>query len=256
LILVNVVRRAQGDTPTPWGEMDERMLVCEAIEQRFTCRAFLPTPVRRETVEDIIRLAGRAPSGGNLQPWRVWALAGAELGALKAKVRASTAAGQMFEGQVEYFIYPSDLKEPYASRRFRNGEAWYGALGIAREDYAKRLSQVAANFEFFGAPVGLFVAIDRSMQQGQWADLGMFLQTLMLAAKERGLDTAALESWSLWPNTVREFLNMPAELMLFCGVALGHADPDAPVNRLRSERAPLGEIASFAGFEETVSEPA
>jgi nitroreductase len=232
------------------------MRVCEAIRQRFTCRAFLPTPVRREEVEAIIRLAGRAPSGGNLQPWRVWALAGAELEALKAKVRAKTAAGQMFEGQVEYFIYPPELKEPYASRRFRNAEAWYGSLGIGRDDHGARLSQVAANFEFFGAPVGLFLAIDRGMQQGQWADLGMFLETLMLAAKERGLDTAALESWSLWPDTVRTFLHMPAELMLFCGIALGHADMEAPVNAVTSERAPMQEIATFSGFAEPATQPA
>ena len=110
------------------------------------------------------------------------------------------------------------------------------------------MRQVAANFELFGAPVGLFLAVDRSMGPPQWADLGIFLQTLMLAARAEGLDTAPLEAWSLWPKTVRAHLGMPEELMLFCAVALGHADLEAPINQVRAERAPLEEFTTFQGF--------
>jgi nitroreductase len=168
---------------------------------------------------------------------------------LKAAVRTKTSAGQLFEGAVDYVIYPPNLREPFLSRRFRNGERLYASLCIARDDYEARLNQVAANFELFGAPVGLFVCIDRDMLQGQWADLGIFLQTLMLAAKAKGLDTAPLEAWSLWPRAVGEALDLPAETMLFCAVALGYADPDAPANRHRAERAELSEFAKFRGFE-------
>lgn len=232
------------------------MRVSEALQTRFTCRAFLPAAVPRAVVERILNDARRAPSGGNLQPWRVWALAGAELEALKAAIRAHTATGQLFEGEPEYAIYPADLKEPYATRRFRNGAAWYGALGIAHDDHAGYIRQVARNFELFGAPVGLFLTIDRSLGPPQWSDLGIFLQSILLLAREHGLHAAALESWSLWPRVVRAHLQLPDELMLYCAVALGHADPDAPVNRWRAERAPMEEIAVFRGFEAAAPQPA
>jgi len=225
------------------------MQVSEALATRFTCRAFLDTPVPEATVKAILTRASMAPSGGNLQPWRVWALAGEELGRLKGLVKAKMAAGEFADGMPEYSIFPNDLKEPYATRRFDNGETVYAALGIGREDDAGRIRQVERNFEFFGAPVGLFLAIDRSMQPGQWADLGMFAQSIMLLAREYDLHTAALESWALRYKTVGEFLGMPKELMLFCGMALGQMDPAQPVNQVRLGRAPLSEFATLSGFE-------
>jgi nitroreductase len=229
------------------------MRVSKALESRYTCRAFLPTPVPRSSVEAILEAASRAPSGGNFQPWWVWALAGDELRRLEDVVADKIAQGQLMEPDVEYLIYPPD-KEPYATRRFQNGEAMYAAIDVARDDGAARLRQYARNFEFFGAPVGLFIAIDRTMLQGQWADLGIFLQSLMLMAREHGLHTAALESWSLFHRTVREFLRLPDDLMLYCAVALGHADPDAPINQTRAERAPLAEFVQFRGFETVADE--
>jgi nitroreductase len=222
--------------------------VSQALASRITCRAFLDDEVQEATVRAILTGASQAPSGGNLQPWRVWALAGGDLARIEAQVKAKIDAGQILDGAPDYSVYPPDLKEPYATRRFRNGEAVYAALGIGRDDYAARAIQVRRNFEFFGAPVGLFFAIDRSMQQGQWADLGMFMQSVMLLAREYGLHTAALESWSLWHRTVRDFLGMPDELMLFCGMALGRLDPSRPVNQARVGRAPLDEIAVLRGF--------
>ncbi|MDP1737004.1 MAG: nitroreductase [Caulobacter sp.] len=224
------------------------MDVFEALAARRTCRAFKPSPVPRATVEAILTAAGRAPSGGNLQPWRVWALAGEDLAALKGKVLGRIAAGQLTDGDYEYLIYPPQLKEPYLTRQFRNGEQLYGAMNIARDDAAGRMEQFRRNFELFGAPVGIFLAIDRTMDRPQWADLGMYLQSLLLAATARGLSTAALESWSLQHRTVREHLAMPADLMLFCAVALGLPDEADPVNAIRAERAPLDEVAVLRGF--------
>lgn len=123
------------------------MEVSEALARRFTCRAFLPKAVPGHAVEHVLRVAGRAPSAGNVQPWQVWALAGAPLEALKARVRAHTCEGQLFETAPEYTTYPEEMGEPYATRRFRNGEAWYGALHIARDDHTARMAHVAENFE-------------------------------------------------------------------------------------------------------------
>jgi nitroreductase len=224
------------------------MHVSEALASRITCRAFLDTPVSLATVRAILAGASKAPSGGNLQPWRVWALAGDELARLEALIKEKMAAGQFGDGAPEYNIYPTPMKEPYATRRFKNGEALYAAIGVTRNDAGERMRQIERNFEFFGAPVGLFLAIDRSMQPGQWADLGMFMQSIMLLAREHGLHTAALESWSLWHKAVGDFLGTPKQLMLFCGMALGHMDLAQPINGVRAGRAPLSEFATLSGF--------
>jgi nitroreductase len=224
------------------------MRVSEALETRRTCRAFLPVPVPEATVRAILAGASRAPSGGNLQPWRVWALAGEDLRALERRVKDKIAGGAISEGQTEYNIYPPEMREPYAARHFAAGAQLYTALEIGRDDWAARKEQYVRHFDFFGAPVGLFFAIDRSMQQGQWADLGMFMQSVMLLAREHGLHTAPLEAWAFWHETVREVLRIPPELMFFCGMGLGRMDPDHPVNRYRTPRASVDEFATLRGF--------
>jgi len=221
--------------------------VSEALESRFTCRAFLPDPVVPSTVRSLLEAARRTPSGGNLQPWWVWALTGEKLKALTSIATAEVAAGRLLADPVEYVIYPPE-KEPYSGRRFRTGEAMYEAIGLARDDWRGRMQQTSRNFEFFGAPVGLFIAIDRTMLPPQWADLGMFLQSLMLLAREHGLHSAPIEAWSFQHRTVRDFLGMPEDLMLWCGLALGHADPADPINDFRAERASLEEFATLVGF--------
>ena len=148
----------------------------------------------------------------------------------------------------EYRVYPKDLKNPYKSRQFKCGEDLYATINVAREDRHARLRQFRCNFEFFGAPVGLFVYLDRSMGPPQWADCGMFLQSLMLMARQHGLHTCAQEAWGQWFVTVANHLNPPDELMLFCGVALGFMDETAPINRLRTDRAPVDEFAVMKGF--------
>ena len=223
------------------------MNVSTAIDTRMSCRAFLDTPVPKQTVVDILEAAKRAPSGGNLQPWRVHVLAGEPLAQFKALIRGKLPSQPAGEGS-EYHVYPPNLHEPYRSRRFKCGEDLYATIGIARDNRIGRLQQFARNYEFFGAPVALFFTIDRRMGADQWADVGMFMQNIMLLARERGLHTCPQEAWAVWYKTLGEFLPIPAEHMLFCGMALGHRDEAAPINTLRTDRAPLEEFAILRGF--------
>jgi nitroreductase len=223
------------------------MRVSDALNSRTSVRAFLDVPVPGEVVEDILLAASRSPSGGNLQPWHVWALGGQELARFKALMAERIQINPKGE-KPEYNIYPPELKEPYRSRRFKNGEDLYRTIGIPREDKAARLNQLAKNFNFFGAPVGLFFAIDRQMEPGQWADLGMYMQSIMLLAMEKGLSTCPQEAWGLWHKTVGEFIELPPHLMLFCGMALGYVDRAHPINSLRADRADLSEFATIRGL--------
>lgn len=223
------------------------MNVAEAIDSRMSCRAFEPTLVPEATVRSILDAARRSPSGGNLQPWHVHVLAGEPLAELLAIVRRKVPAEPRGEGS-EYDIYPPDLWDPYRARRYQCGEDLYATIGVAREDKPGRLRQFARNYQFFGAPVGLFFCIDRRLGPPQWSDLGMYMQSVMLLAREHGLHTCAQEAWSVWHRTVGQFLGLPDELMLFSGMALGFRDESASINRLRTDRAPLEEIATLRGF--------
>jgi len=223
--------------------------VSEAVASRMSCRAFLETPVPGATVREILDAARRTPSGGNLQPWWVYALAGEPLAELKALVRAKVMANPRGDGSHEYDIYPPGLGEPYRTRRFKAGEDMYATLGIPREDKMARLLQLARNYDFFGAPVGLFFYLDRSLGPPQWSDVGMYMQTVMLLAREHGLHTCAQEIWSLVPATVQKHLEVPANLLLFSGMALGFADPAHPINTLRTERAALEDFVGMKGFD-------
>ena len=226
------------------------MHVRDALSARRSVRDFLPDPVPRALVEAVLRDAARAPSGGNLQPWHIDVVAGERLQALKALLQqrlAAQAAGGEREA-TEYDIYPKELVSPYRDRRFKIGEDMYARLGIPREDKAARLAWFARNYQFFGAPLALFCSVDRRMGPPQWSDLGMFLQSLMLLLQAQGLASCAQEAWAVYPHTVGGFLGLPAERMLFCGMAVGHANPQHPVNALVSERAPLDEFVRWHGL--------
>ncbi len=223
------------------------MNVTEAIKTRRSIRAFLRKPVPESVVLEILDLARYAPSGGNLQPWRVRVLTGEVRDGLVRAVTEQLAEKPMGEG-TEYEIYPPQLTEPYRSRRYQCGEDLYATLGIAREDRAGRLRQLQRNFCFFDAPVGMIFTIDRRMQPGQWADVGMFMETIMLLARERGLDTCPQEAWAMWHETIREYLAIAPEEMVFCGMAMGYADFDSPVNTLRTDRAGVENFALLHGF--------
>jgi nitroreductase len=220
------------------------MNVSEAVATRRSIRAFLDAPVDPALLRDLSERAGRAPSGGNLQPWHVHVVAGEAMERLKTLMRERLAEAPMGDG-AEYAIYPPDLGDPYRARRFAVGEAMYAPLGIPREDRAARLAWFAANWQFFGAPAGLFCYVERGHGPPQWSDCGMFLQTFMLLLREQGLDSCAQEAWALHHRTVGEFLGAPAEQMLFTGMAIGWRDPEAPVNLYPVPRAPIEEWATF-----------
>jgi nitroreductase len=223
------------------------MNVSEAVRSRHSIRAFLDKPVPEALLREAIEIAARAPSGGNVQPWRIYVLAGAPLAAFKARM-AERLTTNPAPDPLEYHVYPEHLWEPHRTWRFRCGEQMYGLVGIPREDKAQRLAWFAHNYQFFGAPAALFAYLDRRMGPPQWSDMGMYLQNVMLLLRERGLDSCAQECWSRYNAEVRAFLDPLQELMLFCGMAIGYRDHAAPVNRLVTERAPLEEFAKFEGF--------
>lgn len=223
------------------------MNVSEAVASRRSVRGFLDTPVSGETIRRVLAKASRSPSGGNTQPWHIQVIAGEPLAALKTIMQQKIAAGPANE-PTEYDIYPKEFGSPYKDRNFKVGQDMYGHIGIPREDKAGRRQWFQRNFQFFGAPLALFCSVDRRMGPPQWSDLGMFLQTVMLLLREEGLDSCAQECWAIYPKTIGDFLQLPPERMLFCGMAIGVADPDEPANRLVSERAPLEEFAEFRGI--------
>ena len=164
-------------------------------------------------------------------------------------MRQSLAANPAAEGS-EYKIYAANLKDPYNRRRIKCAEDLYGTIGISRDNKLARLMQFAKNFDFYGAPVGMVLSIDRSMEQGQWADVGMFLQSILLLAHERGLSACPQAAWAVMHKTVRAHLALPEEYIVFCGISLGYADLSQPINGLVTERAPFEEIAEMRGFDE------
>lgn len=222
--------------------------VTEALERRISTRQFRPDPLPESLVRGILATASRAPSGGNLQPWKVIAVAGPARDAVVALARGCLGAGPPDETG-DRPIYPPNLWEPYRTRRYRLGEDMYAKLGLGREDRMGRLLHLARNFELFGAPVGLFFVIDERMGHGQWAHLGMFMQSVALVACERGLASCFQEAWAQLRRTLGRHFELPEHEMVYCGMALGYADETAPVNQLRSARAPIEEFAELRGFD-------
>jgi len=221
------------------------MNVTDAVKRRISVRAFKPDPVPAGLLREILEIAHQAPSGGNLQPWKVYVLTGEPLAEFKAKVAARLGTPDA----PEYDVYPPNLWEPFRTRRFQAGEDLYGTIDIPREDKPARLAQFAKNAAFFDAPVGLFVCLDRNLGPPQWSDVGMFMQTLMLLAVERGLDACAQEFWSRFHSSVREYFDLPEELIVFSGMALGYRDEDHPINTLRTRRAPFDAWCEMRGFD-------
>lgn len=223
------------------------MNVTDALYQRISTRAFLPDPVPQALVHEILDAARWSPSGGNLQPWKVVAVAGEERQAVIDVVNAAMAKNPAGE-QGDRPMYPENLWDPYRTRRYDLGEQMYALLEIGRDNKAARFARLAQNTQFFGAPVGLFFVIDERMGHGQWAHLGMFMQSIALAAIERGVASCMQEYWALGRDTLKTHFGLPETEMVYCGMALGYADPDAKVNQLRSERASVEEFTTFRGF--------
>jgi len=229
-------------TPTP----EQTAAVDAAIKTRHSLRAFLPTPVPRQTIEDILEVASWAPSGTNTQPWQVHVLTGAALKRISGRIQAAYLdPEQNAAHKEEYAYYPTEWRSPYIDRRRKVGWDLYGLLGIAKADKARMQHQHGRNFVFFDAPVGLFFTIDRVMQQGSWLDYGMFLQNIMVAARARGLHTCPQAAFTQFHKLIAEELGLRDEQMLVCGMSLGFADPNAIENSLVTERAPVAEFTRF-----------
>lgn len=220
--------------------------VDHAITSRRSVRAFLPTPVPRRTIEEILAVASRAPSGTNTQPWKVTVLTGQARQTLSDKIRAAyDDPEERARHTEEYAYYPTEWKSPYIDRRRKVGWDLYGLLGIGKTDKARMHAQHGRNYAFFDAPVGLIFTIDRQMQKGSWLDYGMFLEALMVAARGRGLDTCPQAAFTQFHRIIAEHIGMPATDMVVCGMSLGHANPDAVENTLVTERAPVAEFTTF-----------
>lgn len=222
------------------------MTVSEAVAARRSVRGFIDRPVDADLLRALIERAARAPSGGNLQPWHIDVVGGAALDGFKRDISAKLMAGET--EAPAYAIYPPELDDPYRTRRFAVGEAMYGHIGIPRDNKAGRRMWFARNFAFFGAPVALFMSVAKTMGPPQWSDMGMYLQSVMLLLREEGLDSCPQECWAIYPQTIRDFLKIPEERMLFTGMAIGYKDPEDPANRFEARRAPPEEFATFYGI--------
>jgi nitroreductase len=225
-----------------------RAAVDFAITSRRSLRAFLPTPVARETIEEIVAVASRAPSGTNTQPWKVHVLTGEARARLVAAILAvhdDPAAARAHAEEWDY--YPREWASPYLERRRKVGWDLYGLLGIGRSDRAAMHAQHGRNFRFFDAPVGMIFTIDRVLRQGSFLDYGMFLQSVMVAARGRGLDTCPQAAFMQYHRVIAEQLALPTSEMVVCGMSLGYADPTKVENRLRTEREPVGAFTTFHG---------
>lgn len=223
------------------------MDVSQAVNQRISTRAFLDEQISAEEVREWLAAAQRAPSGGNLQPWRVIALtadAKQEVVDLAQKSLSENPRGD----RTDRPIYPKDLWEPHEARRRRVGEMMYEKLEIPREDKAARIQWFSRNFRFFDAPLAVFFVIDERMGHGQWAHTGMFMQTLALLAEERGWGSCFQECWGMLRSTLKTHFELGETEMVYCGMAVGYPDPDHAVNKLRAERADVDEFAELKGF--------
>ena len=216
------------------------MDVTEAVDSRKSIRAFLDKAVDDSLIKELLEKASRAASGGNLQPWKIYVINGKTMNSFH-KFQSEWTEPET----PAYAIYPENLKEPYKTSRYEVADDMYSLLGIERENKEARFKQVLKNYEFFGAPAAFFCFVDRQMGRPQWSDLGMFLQTFMLLAREAGLDTCPQEAWAMKQESVTAFVEAPDELMLFCGMAIGYQDESEKVNELRTSRRPIEDWTVF-----------
>ena len=218
----------------------------EAISSRRSIRAFLPTPVSQQTIENILDTAARAPSGTNIQPWKTYVLTGESLAGLsQAILKVYNDPESAKDHTEEYAYYPREWVSPYIERRRKIGWDLYGLLGITRDDKQKMHHQHGRNYCFFDAPVGLMFTIDRVLEQGSWLDYGMFLQNIMIAARGNGLDTCPQAAFTPFHRVISEYLNIPETQSVVCGMSLGYEDPNAVENSLTTEREPLDHWVTF-----------
>ena len=221
----------------------------DAIRDRQSIRAYLDKPVPREVIARVLETAGRAPSGSNIQPWKVWVVEGRPLKQLTDEIQAIYDSSG--EPKREYNYYPVSWREPYLARRRACGWGLYSTMGITRDDKAGMHAQRRQNYNFFGAPMGLVFTIDRDMETGSWLDCGMFIQTVMIAARQFGLETCPQAAFANFHETIRRRFSIPKTEMVICGMAIGYPDTSAKVNAFRTEREP---VATYARFIDSLAE--
>jgi len=227
--------------------IDSAAAVDAAITSRRSIRKFTDSPVSREDIEHLLAVSSWAPSGTNMQPWRVYVLGGQQ----KEEVQRALIDAYYDKDSdpgAEFSYYPPEFPEPYKSRRRTVGWGLYNLLGIAKGDKDKMLAQQARNYLFFDAPVGMIFTIDRVLEIGSWLDYGMFLQNIMVAARGRGLDTCPQVSFARYHKVLRKHMDIPEEQVVMCGMSVGYADPSAPENQLVTEREPVDGFARFFGI--------
>ena len=223
--------------------LDDTATIDEAITSRRSVRAFLPDPVDESAIREILDVASWAPSGTNMQPWRVYVTSGETKERVSRAILDSGLRAEKARGEYKY--YPDKFFEPYYARRRAVGYALYGHLGIGKRDVDQMRTQHDRNFVFFDAPVGMIFTIDRRLNHGSWIDHGMFIQSLMVAARGRGLHTCPQAAFAPYHNQIRPILGIPPEEILTCGMALGYEDTTKPENHWRTEREPLEEFVTF-----------
>jgi nitroreductase len=247
--LSSAQQKIAGEASSASGGRESREAVDRIIRGRFASRSFTSRSVPRQTIADILDVARFAPSGANIQPWRVYVVAGAKKEEISRTLgKAHEEARDQYSSEYQY--YASPLPEPYASRRDQFGRLFYGSLGIQQSDTAARVRQTSKNYGFFGAPVGLIFAIDRRLQVGSWLDLGMFIQNVMIAAGARGLQTCPQETFSKYHALLRTLLPIPPEEIVVCGMSIGFAQDACVGAGSLMPRAAVGEFAQFVGFED------
>jgi nitroreductase len=225
-----------------------RSAVDEAITTRQSVRAFLATPVERATVEELLAVASRSPSGSNIQPWKVRVVAGEVKENLTRAILDAIARDGFDKYQREWNYYPVQWREPFLGRRRKIGWDMYGLLGVGKGDHEGTHQARLRNYEFFGAPAGMIFTLDEELEIGSWLDLGILIGAIMIAARGRGLHTCPQAAFADFHSIIRPQLGIPGNEMVICGLALGHADPDAPVNALQTERAEVAEFTTFHGM--------
>ena len=223
------------------------MDVHEAITSRRSVRRFLDRPVPEESIRRILKGAAYAPSGHNIQPWKVYVVTGAAKERISEKVLAAAAErqGDPKPEETEFEYYPTEWFEPYIGRRRATGYGLYNALGIDRKDYAARTAQMLENFKFFDAPVGMFITFDRRLAVGTFMDIGMFIENILVGARGEGLHSCGQVAWCTFHKIIREELSIPDEQMFVCGISLGYEDESAPENTLRVEKLDVDDFTTF-----------
>lgn len=223
-----------------------------ALVTRRSIRAFLSTPVPQEEIESILDVARHCASGVNTQPWHVHVVTGA------AKERLSDAIMHTYDDpslaaalDEPYDYYPEQWISPYIDRRRKVGWDLYGLLEIQKSDKERMHAQHGRNYRFFGAPVGLMFTIDRSMGRGSLIDYGMFLQSIMVAARGRGLDTCPQAAFTAFHRIIAGQLAIPDGQMFVCGMSLGYADPSRIENSLVTDREPVENFTTFHAATDT-----